>query len=167
MTENGVPVHTVRRLGGGTDVLHVAGRAAAKQDRMSPIISPCFLASIAAFAFATCADAAPAHTRHATKPAASHTHPENGGTARESAEDLHARGVFAMMVGQSAEAIAAFERVVGLRAASTDTWGKLAFLYLKEGDTAKAVAAFKKAKHLGDANCGIVSRDASGGLQFP
>ena len=130
---------------------------------MSPIISPCFLASIAAFAFATCADAAPAHTRHATKPAASHT--QSG--ASENVEDVRARGIFAMEVGQNAQAIAAFERVVGLRAASTDAWGKLAFLYLKEGDTAKAVAAFKKAKHLGDANCGIVSRDGTRGLQFP
>ena len=126
---------------------------------MSPIISPCLLATITAFCIATGADAAPAHTRHPTKAVASHS--------RESAEDIHARGVFAMEVGQNVEAIAAFERVVELRAASTDTWGKLAFLYLKEGNTAKAIAAFKKAKHLGDANCGIVSRDGSGALQFP
>ena len=127
---------------------------------MSPAISPSFLAAIAALSIATSADAAPAHTRHAAKPVASHVAPE-------SAENLHAHGVFAMEVGQNAEAITAFERVVKLRSGSTDAWGKLAFLYLKKGDSEKAVAAFKKAKLLGDANCGIVSRDGSGGLQFP
>ena len=134
---------------------------------MSPTISPCLLAAIAAFSIATCADAAPAHTRHPANPVTSHARPAKGGSTSENVEDIHARGIFAMEVGQNAEAIAAFERVVELRAASTDTWGKLAFLYLKKGDTSKAVTAFKKAKHLGDANCGIVSRDGSGGMQLP
>ena len=49
----------------------------------------------------------------------------------------------------------------------TDAWGKLAILYQKDGQSAKATDAFKKAKRLGDANGGTVTRDASGGLQFP
>ena len=134
---------------------------------MSPIISPCLLASIAALALLTHAHAEPVHPRRATGPVASRTHQEKADCGGASAEEIRARGIFAMEVGQNAEAITAFERVVELRAASTDTWGKLAFLYLKQGDNAKAVAAFKKAKLLGDANGGIVSRDGSGSVQFP
>lgn len=134
---------------------------------MSPNISPSFFACIAAFFMIARADAALAQSRHAARPVASHAQPAMAGGARDNAADIHARAVFAMEVGQNAEAITAFERVVELRAASTDAWGKLAFLHLKQGDTTKAIAAFKKAEYLGDANCGIVSRDGSGGLQFP
>ena len=80
--------------------------------------------------------------------------------------DAYSRGTFAMQAGQNAEAIAAFEQTVKLDPDFTDAWGKLAILYQKTGNTAKATDAFKKAKRLGDANGGTVSRDAAGGLQL-
>jgi cytochrome c-type biogenesis protein CcmH/NrfG len=49
----------------------------------------------------------------------------------------------------------------------SEAWGKLAFLYMKEGDSAKAVQAFKKAKRLGDPNGGLVTRSAIGITMFP
>jgi hypothetical protein len=90
-----------------------------------------------------------------------------GGTAAARAADFESRGNFAMQAGQSAEAIAAFQHVLKLAPKSPTAWGKLAFLYLKEGDSTKAIEAFKKAKEVGDPNGGMVTRDASGGLLFP
>lgn len=83
--------------------------------------------------------------------------------------DSYSRGTFAMQAGQNAEAIAAFEQTVKLDPEFTDAWGKLAILYQKTGNAAKATQAFKKAKRLGDPNGGTVSRDGGGGggLQFP
>ena len=72
-----------------------------------------------------------------------------------------------MQVGQYPEAIAAFEQVLKSDRNFGGVWGKLAFLYLKEGNSAKAVEAFKKAKLLSDANGGIITRDALGGRLFP
>jgi hypothetical protein len=105
------------------------------------------------------------------KPAASHTHPSYGrGDGRNSINklsDLYSRASFAMQVGQNAEAIAAFEEVLRLNANFTDASGRLALLYLKEGEVGKSIEAFKHAKRFGDANGGTVTRDGSGGLQFP
>jgi hypothetical protein len=81
--------------------------------------------------------------------------------------DAYTKGSFAMQAGQSAEATKAFEEVVKLDPEFTDAWGKLALLYQKDGDSSKATEAFKKAKRLGDANGGTVTRDAAGGLQLP
>ena len=64
------------------------------------------------------------------------------------------------------QAITALEQTVKLDPDFTDAWGKLAILYQKTGNSAKATEAFKKAKRLGDANGGTVSRDAAGGLQL-
>ena len=81
--------------------------------------------------------------------------------------ESYSRGTFAMQAGQNAEAVAAFEQTVKLDPEFTDAWGKLAILYQKSGNTAKATDAFKKAKRLGDPNGGTVSRDGSSGLQLP
>lgn len=80
--------------------------------------------------------------------------------------DSYSRGTFAMQAGQTAEAITALEQTVKLDPDFTDAWGKLAILYQKNGDSLKATEAFKKAKRLGDANGGTVSRDTIGGLQL-
>ncbi len=80
--------------------------------------------------------------------------------------DAYSRGTFAMQAGQNAEAIAALEETVKMDPDFTDAWGKLAILYQKTGNSAKATDAFKKAKRLGDANGGTVTRDAVGGLQI-
>jgi hypothetical protein len=80
--------------------------------------------------------------------------------------DAYSRGTFAMQAGQNAEAIAALEETVKMDPDFTDAWGKLAILYQKTGNSAKATEAFKKAKRLGDANGGTVTRDAVGGLQI-
>lgn len=88
--------------------------------------------------------------------------PAAGGT---DVADAYSRGAFAMQAGQNAEAIAAFEQTVKLDPDFTDAWGKLAILYQKTGDNAKATNAFKKAKRLGDPNGGTVTRDSAEGLQ--
>ena len=89
-----------------------------------------------------------------------------GSGASEGVADAYSRGTFAMQAGQTGEAIAALEQTVKLDPDFTDAWGKLAILYQKAGNGAKATEAFKKAKRLGDANGGTVSRDAAGGLQL-
>ena len=86
--------------------------------------------------------------------------------AGDGVADAYSRGTFAMQAGQTAEAIEALEKTVKLDPDFTDAWGKLAILYQKSGNSAKATDAFKKAKRLGDANGGTVSRDAAGGLQL-
>ena len=86
--------------------------------------------------------------------------------AGEGVAEAYSRGTFAMQAGQNAEAVAALEQTVKLDPDFTDAWGKLAILYQKTGNTAKATDAFKRAKRLGDANGGTVSRDAAGGLQL-
>ena len=153
------------------------GRAIAKHDGMSPahiVRQSRLLAGIATLAFATCAAAS---TQTADRPsrtvkrAASQAHPakalHDGGGSTVSVAEIFERGNFAMQVGQTAVAIAAFEKVLKLDPNCTDAWGKLAFLYVKEGNPVKSVEAFKKAKRYGDANCGAVTRGGSGGLQFP
>ena len=92
--------------------------------------------------------------------------PQDNGAGNAIAE-TYSRGSFAMQAGQNAEAIAAFEQTVKLDPDFTDAWGKLAILYQKNGNTAKATDAFKKAKRQGDANGGTVSRDSVGGLPLP
>ena len=82
-------------------------------------------------------------------------------------QDLAARGDFAMRVGQYEQAIAAFEQVLQADRNFSGAWGKLAFLYIKEGRSTQAVDAFKKAKLLSDANGGMITRTASGGPMFP
>lgn len=159
---------------------------------MSParLLRPFHLAaSLAAFSFAAGADAASPLTiapamaisaheaktsgptarlaKHVTSPARSAKALSTRGTAADRAEDFDSRGKFAMQAGQNAEAIAAFEHALKLDPSFTDAWGKLAFLHLREGNSAKAVDAFKKAKLLGDANGGMITRDASGVLLFP
>lgn len=89
------------------------------------------------------------------------------GVTTESVADAYTRGTFAMQAGQNAEAVTAFEEAVKLDPDFTDAWGKLAILYQKQGDSEKATDAFKKAKRLGDANGGTVTRDTPGGLQLP
>ena len=89
-----------------------------------------------------------------------------GNGAGDGVADAYSRGTFAMQAGQNAEAIAALEQTVKLDPDFTDAWGKLAILYQKTGNSAKATDAFKKAKRLGDANGGTVTRDAAGGLQL-
>lgn len=84
-----------------------------------------------------------------------------------SVSEMAARADFAMQIGQYAQAIAAFEEVLKLDRNFSSVWGKLAFLYIKEGNSVKAVEAFKKAKLLSDANGGIVTRNATNGLLFP
>ncbi len=86
--------------------------------------------------------------------------------AGDGVAEAYSRGTFAMQAGQNAEAITALEQTVKLDPDFTDAWGKLAILYQKTGNSAKATDAFKKAKRLGDANGGTVSRDAVGGLQL-
>jgi len=88
-------------------------------------------------------------------------------SATKRIDDLSSFGNFAMQAGRDAEAITSFESLVELCGDPTEAWGKLAFLYLKQGDAEKAVQAFKRAKSRGDANGGIVTRDGSRGLQFP
>jgi Tfp pilus assembly protein PilF len=83
-----------------------------------------------------------------------------------SVDELFSRGNFAMQVGQNEAAIAEFEQVLKSRPEHAAAWGKLAFLYLKQHQNQKAVQAFKKAKGLGDANGGVVTRDGSRGLQL-
>lgn len=90
----------------------------------------------------------------------------SGNGSGDGVSEAYSRGTFAMQAGQTAEAIAAFEQTVKLDPDFTDAWGKLAILYQKNGNSAKATEAFKKAKRLGDANGGTVSRDAAGGLQL-
>jgi tetratricopeptide (TPR) repeat protein len=85
----------------------------------------------------------------------------------EGVADAYTRGSFAMQAGQNAEAIVAFQEAVKADPDFTDAWGKLAILYQKDGQSAKATEAFKKAKRLGDANGGTVTRDNAGGLQLP
>lgn len=92
--------------------------------------------------------------------------PTGSGNSDKVAE-AYSRGTFAMQAGQGAEAIKALEETVKLDPDFTDAWGKLAILYQKDGESLKATEAFKKAKRLGDANGGTVTRDAAGGLQFP
>ena len=87
--------------------------------------------------------------------------------AANGAADAYTRASFAMQAGQDAEALKAFEETVKLDPDFTDAWGKMALLYSKNGQSAKATEAFKRAKKLGDANGGTVTRDASGGLQLP
>ena len=82
----------------------------------------------------------------------------------ETVADAYTRGSFAMQAGQNAEAVTAFEEAVKIDPEFTDAWGKLAILYSKNGQNAKATDAFKKAKRLGDANGGTTTRDAVSGL---
>jgi len=89
-----------------------------------------------------------------------------GTAAAEGVAEAYSRGTFAMQAGQNAEAITALEQAVKLDPDFTDAWGKLAILYQKAGQSAKATAAFKRAKRLGDPNGGTVSRDPVGGLQL-
>lgn len=91
--------------------------------------------------------------------------PAEGGSGGALA-DSFSRGTFAMQAGQTTEAISAFEETVKLDPDFTDAWGKLAILYQKNGETAKALEAYKKAKRQGDANGGTVTRDTVGGLQL-
>ncbi len=89
-----------------------------------------------------------------------------GNGSGDGVAEAYSRGTFAMQAGQTNEAITALEQTVKLDPDFTDAWGKLAILYQKNGNSAKATDAFKKAKRLGDANGGTVSRDAVGGLQL-
>ena len=57
-----------------------------------------------------------------------------------------------MHAGKNAEAIPAFEEAVKLDPGFSDAWSKLVILYTKEGQTAKATVAYKKAKSLGQQN---------------
>ena len=91
----------------------------------------------------------------------------NNSAASNGAADAYTRASFAMQAGQDAEALKAFEETVKLDPDFTDAWGKMALLYSKSGQPAKATEAFKRAKKLGDANGGTVTRDATGGLQLP
>lgn len=90
----------------------------------------------------------------------------SGTAAAEGVAEAYSRGTFAMQAGQDAEAVAALEQAVKLDPDFTDAWGKLAILHQKSGNSLKATEAFKRAKRLGDANGGTVSRDAAGGLQI-
>jgi len=98
-------------------------------------------------------------------PSGNVTIPGNNG-AGDAVAESYSRGTFAMQAGQNAEAISALEQTVKLDPDFTDAWGKLAILYQRSGDSLKATEAFKKAKRLGDANGGTVTRDAAGGLQL-
>jgi hypothetical protein len=90
----------------------------------------------------------------------------SGTATAEGVAEAYSRGTFAMQAGQNTEAIAALEQAVKLDPDFTDAWGKLAILYQKSGNSTKATEAFKRAKRLGDANGGTVSRDPAGGLQI-
>ena len=139
------------------------------------------LASIAAYSFATCAGAKPAQGHSSVpekgsppgrvapghpkaksgaarlaKSTGIHTRPENasqrGVRAAETAGDIYERGIFAMQVGQNAEAIEALGRAVKKYPSRADAWAKLTMLHLKEGNVADAIEAFKQAKRFGDLN---------------
>ena len=112
--------------------------------------------------------AAPAQLPHEALPPlpSGQVNVPSGNGSGDAVADAYSRGTFAMQAGQTAEAIAALEQTVKLDPDFTDAWGKLAILYQKNGNGAKATEAFKKAKRLGDANGGTVSRDAAGGLQI-
>ena len=126
----------------------------------------CLAGTIAAIFLAASATAEPAHTQRSAKRLASQTRLVTEATPKVSVEELYSRGDFAMQVGQNGAAIAEFEQVLKSRPEHTAAWGKLAFLYLKQGESQKAMQAFKKAKGLGDANGGVVTRNGSRGLQL-
>jgi hypothetical protein len=75
--------------------------------------------------------------------------PSNTG---EKVAELYTRGSIAMQAGQNADAIAALEQIVELDPNFSDAWSKLVILYQQEGQNAKAMAAYKKAKKLGQPN---------------
>lgn len=66
--------------------------------------------------------------------------------------NAYTRGSEAMKAGKNAEAIAALEEAVKIEPNLGDAWSKLVVLYTQEGNTAKATAAYKKAKALGQQN---------------
>ncbi len=75
--------------------------------------------------------------------------------------DAYTRGSVAMQAGSNAEAIAGLEEAVKLDPNLSDAWSKLVVVYTREGDMAKATAAYKKAKALGQQNG---PESAGGGL---
>jgi Flp pilus assembly protein TadD len=86
---------------------------------------------------------------------------------KTSVAELTSRGDFALRAGQYAEAITVFEEALKSNSNAGAIWGRLAFLYIKEGRSLEAVGAFKKAKLLGDANGGVVTRTGVVGPMFP
>ncbi len=60
--------------------------------------------------------------------------------------DAFTRAQFCMKAGKDAEAIIAFEETVKLDPSFTEAWQNLAILYEKNGDTKKAIDAFKRSK---------------------
>lgn len=60
--------------------------------------------------------------------------------------DAFTRGQFCMKAGKDSEAIAAFEETVKLDPNFTDAWQNLAILYEKNGESKKAIDAFKRSK---------------------
>jgi Flp pilus assembly protein TadD len=77
--------------------------------------------------------------------------PDPSNTADRVAE-LYTKGSFAMQAGQVGEAIVSLEEAVALDPNFSDAWSKLVILYQRAGKEDKAVAAYKKAKKLGQPN---------------
>lgn len=78
--------------------------------------------------------------------------------------DAYTRGTFAMQAGQNEEAIVALEEAVKLDPNFTDAWTKLVKLYERTGNHAKAAAAYKKLKQLGQPNGAPEAVESSGGV---
>ena len=141
--------------------------AAAIAARNAPPPAPADLPALPSTAVAGKANPVPQHLDSLPGLPTDGATSSSNSAAANGAADAYTRASFAMQAGQDAEALKGFEETVKLDPDFTDAWGKMALLYSKSGDAAKATEAFKRAKKLGDANGGTVTRDAVGGLQLP
>lgn len=66
----------------------------------------------------------------------------------EKVADAYSRGIFCLEAGNDPEALVAFEEAVHLDPTFASAWENLALIYEKQGDSKKALEAFKKAKTL-------------------
>jgi tetratricopeptide (TPR) repeat protein len=69
-----------------------------------------------------------------------------GQSVVERVAEAYSRGEFCLAAGKDVEAIAAFEEAVKIDPAFTEAWQQLAALYEKQGDSKKALQAFRRAK---------------------
>jgi tetratricopeptide (TPR) repeat protein len=66
----------------------------------------------------------------------------------DTVNDYYALGTFCLQQERNKEAAAAFQKAVELDPTYADAWNNLAICYQNEGDSAKALEAFKKYKTL-------------------